>query len=77
MPIPGNAGAFAGAVSEVVTFDIPYVDMESVFGPIVACPKDDSILTDLQEASLNDNSTVNGTPWYELRIKLFYDPYFD
>ena len=54
MSIPGNAGAFSKAIAGIVTFDIPGVDMESVFGDIVKCPDDDDILTDLDDESLSD-----------------------
>ena len=54
IPISGNAGAFSGFIAGVVTFDVPGIDMESVFGSAVECPEEDSILTDLVEEILSD-----------------------
>ena len=49
VPISQNAIEVCSAIAEVVTFDIPGIDMESVFGSIVECPEQDGILTDFRE----------------------------
>ena len=77
VPIPENASEFTQFVAGVVTFDIPEVDMESVFGSIVECPEDDDILTELDEERLSESSTVGGVQWSEIKINYFQQPNFD
>ena len=60
IPIAENAAEFSSAVVGIVTFDIPDVDME-ILGPVVECPEDDGVFTDLVEETINYNTTINGT----------------
>ena len=56
MPISGNARAFSGAIAEVVTFDIPGIDMEFFLGFFIECPEEDedNIFTDLDPKKAED-----------------------
>ena len=49
IPISENALRVCEAISDVVTFDIPGVDMEFILGSIAKCPETDDILTDIPE----------------------------
>ena len=78
VPIPTNASKFTGFVSGVVTFDIPNVHMETVFGDVVKCPEEDSILTDIvEEQELSDLTTIGGVQWSDLKLRYFYEANFD
>ena len=68
VPIPDNASNFIGLLSGVATFDIPNVDMESVFGKIVECPEEDGIHLELQEDEINDETVIGNITWSELKI---------
>ena len=76
MPIASNAGIFSQIIAGVVTFDIPGIDMESVLGSAFECPEEDSILTDLREQTISEDTIVNEMTWSEIKV-LYEDPYFD
>ena len=48
VPIPKGAATFSGSVTEIITFDIPNLDMETVLSYFDSfqCPDDDAIFTD-------------------------------
>ena len=54
---PGNVMSVVSAIISVATFEIPFVDIDTLsqplFGPIFEPPFDDAILTDYPEGSEN------------------------
>ena len=66
-------------IAEIVTFDIPDLDFESVLlpGDSLKCPENDEIFMDLQQETFSDKTIVGGYKWSELRVLLWEDPYFN
>ena len=58
-----------------MTFDIPGIDMELLW--ILKCPDEDSILSDLYEDPISDETTIGVVSWKQLKYNLHYDPYFN
>ena len=57
VPIPMNASVFNNFMAGIATFDIPDVDMESVFEPLTTalnCPEEDGISMGVEEEEIND-----------------------
>ena len=52
-------------IAEIVTFDIPDLDFESVLlpGDSLKCPENDEIFTDLQQETYSDKTAVGGYKW--------------
>ena len=63
--IPEAAGKFCGEVANIVTFDIPNVEMEQIplLGKYLECPEEDSIFKDLEQESYSDQTIVGGFHW--------------
>ena len=76
--IPDNAAKFSGFIAEVVTFDIPDVEMETVLShDKFQCPEDDQNFSDINTESYSDQTVISSYKWAELRNMLWNDPYFN
>ena len=47
--LPTIAGSFSSAVAGIITFDLPYIDLDNVTFDLLDLPENDGILTDLDE----------------------------
>ena len=66
--IPEKPAKYSGFIAEMVTFDIPDLDMESVLGfDMFQCPDDDQIFTEINTESYSDKTVISGYKWAELR----------
>ena len=74
IPIAENVAVFSRVIAEIVTFDIPDIDMESVSMGALECPENDTILTELEEVTISDQTTIKGIPWSELKLKFASAP---
>ena len=63
---PKNAGEFSSKIAEVVTFEIPGLDLD-LLGDFVRCPEDDNYLSDLREETISDETTIQGIMWSDLK----------
>ena len=72
LKISDNAAEFSAFIAEVVTFDLPDVDMEII--PLLELPEEDPILSDLVESPISDATTLNGYSWKELKAFFPYLP---
>ena len=78
IPIPTKTSDFSGFIAEIVTFDIPELDMENVmYFENFQCPEYDEIFTDLIQETYSDYTLISGYEWRELRDSLWNDPYFN
>ena len=73
---PADAGEFSSKIAEVVTFEIPGLDLD-LLGDFIECPEDDGYLSDIREEPISDETTIRGERWSELKKQYLLDPYFD
>ena len=81
VPIPVNASVFNNFMAGIATFDIPDVDMESVFGTLTEalnCPEEDGISMGVEdEEEISDQTMVGGVEWKELKVDYFQSPNYN
>ena len=69
-----NASVFNNFMAGIATFDIPDVDMESVFEPLTTalnCPEEDGISMGVVEEEINDQTVIGGVEWKDLKLNYF------
>ena len=75
---PPLTAEFSGFIADIVTFDIPGIDMENILSlDSFQCPEDDQIFTDMLVESYSDQTIISGYKWVDLRDLLWNDPYFN
>ena len=75
--LPKLAGSFSSSIAGIVTFDIPYVDLDTwTFGSL-DLPDDDGILKDLEEEFISGDTKLSGKKWNELKDLIYFNSYFD
>ena len=75
--LPKLAGYFSASIAGIVTFEIPYVDLDTwTFGSL-NLPDNDGILKDLEEEFISGDTKLGGIKWNELKDKLYFNSYFD
>ena len=81
VPIPVNASIFNNFMAGIATFDLPDVDMESVFQPLTSaldCPEEDAISMGIEdEVEINDQTLIDGVEWKDLKFDYFQSPNYN
>ena len=74
--LPKLAGSFSSSVAGIITFDIPYVDLDTWTLNSIDLP-DDEILSDLEEQSISGDTELGGHKWNDLKDLLYLNSFFN